>query len=80
MLAGYPIEWSPETGDKITRFSPFSAQAEAGNVLVLRGPWNERWFQMLEGFPELPHDDDVDATSRAFHLVAAGDLSLWARL
>jgi len=80
MLAGYPVEWSPETGDKITRFSPFSAQAEAGNVLVLRGPWNERWFQMLEGFPELPHDDDVDATSRAFHLVAASDLSLWAKL
>jgi predicted phage terminase large subunit-like protein len=80
MLAGYPIEYSPETGDKITRFSPFSAQAEAGNVLVLRGEWNERWFQMLEGFPELPHDDDVDSTSRAFSLVAASDLTLWARM
>lgn len=80
MLAGYPLEYSPETGDKITRFSPFSAQAEAGNVLVLRGSWNERWFQMLEGFPELPHDDDVDSTSRAFGLVAAGDLSMWARM
>jgi predicted phage terminase large subunit-like protein len=80
MLAGYMVEWSPETGDKITRFAPFSAQAEAGNVLVLRGTWNERWFQMLEGFPELPHDDDVDATSRAFNLVAAGDVSIWARM
>jgi len=80
MLAGFPIDYSPETGDKITRFSPFSAQAEAGNVLVLRGDWNERWFQMLEGFPELPHDDDVDSTARAFQLVAANNLNVWANL
>ena len=80
IMAGFPLEATPETGDKITRFSPFSAQCEAGNVLVLRGPWNERWFSMLEGFPELPHDDEVDATSRAFHLVAASTLSEWLRL
>jgi predicted phage terminase large subunit-like protein len=80
MLAGFPLESSPETGDKITRFSPFSAQAEVGNVLVLRGPWNERWFQILEGFPMLPHDDDVDSTSRGFQLVAQGSLGLWLRM
>ena len=80
LLAGFPMDSSPETGDKITRFSPFSAQAEAGNVLVLRGEWNERWFQVLEGFPELPHDDEVDATSRAFSLVAASSLQEWMRL
>lgn len=80
MLAGYRVDFSPETGDKVTRFSPFSAQAEAGNVLVVRGPWNERWFQMLEGFPELPHDDDCDATSRAFNTVAQSTLNEWLRL
>jgi predicted phage terminase large subunit-like protein len=80
MLAGYAVEFSPETGDKITRFSPFSAQCEAGNVMVLRGQWNERWFQMLEGFPELPHDDDCDATARAFQLVTQGNLAEWLRL
>lgn len=80
LLAGFPIDYSPETGDKITRFSPFSAQAEAGNVIVLRGDWNERWFHVLEGFPELPHDDDVDSTSRAFSLVAQGNLAQWMRL
>jgi predicted phage terminase large subunit-like protein len=80
MLAGYAVEFSPETGDKITRFSPFSAQAEAGNVLVLRGEWNDRWFQQLEGFPQLPHDDDCDATARAFNLVTKGNLSQWLRL
>jgi len=51
MLTGYVARATPESGDKTTRFSPFSAQAEAGNVLVLRGPWNEAWFSSLEGFP-----------------------------
>ncbi len=67
MLAGFSVRSSPESGDKITRFSGFSAQAEAGNVYVLRGRWNEEWFTALEGFPEATHDDDADSTSRAFN-------------
>jgi predicted phage terminase large subunit-like protein len=67
MLVGFNVRATPESGDKTTRFSPFSAQAEAGNVLVLRGPWNEGWFTALEGFPEAAHDDDADSTSRAFN-------------
>lgn len=67
LLSGYTARATPESGDKETRFRPFSAQAEAGNVLVLRGPWNEPWFSALEGFPEGKHDDDADATSRAFN-------------
>lgn len=71
-LSGYNVRSSTETGDKITRFSPFSAQAEGGNVDVLRGPWNDRWFTALEGFPAAKHDDDADSTSRAFDAVALG--------
>lgn len=67
MLSGYNVRSSPETGDKLTRFGGFSAQAEAGNVFYIRGPWNERWLSELEGFPEAPHDDDADSTSRAFN-------------
>lgn len=67
LLDGYNVSSSPESGDKITRFSPFSAQAEAGNVKVLRGDWNDEWFQELEGFPEAEKDDDVDSTSRAYN-------------
>jgi predicted phage terminase large subunit-like protein len=54
----------------VTRFGPFSAQAEAGNVDVLRGDWNDLWFTSLEGFPVAKHDDDPDSTSRAFAIVA----------
>jgi predicted phage terminase large subunit-like protein len=71
MLEGFKVGSSPESGDKVTRFSPFSAQAEAGNVLVLRGPWNEDWFSSLEAFPDAPHDDDADSTSRAFNALIA---------
>ncbi|MCY1237452.1 hypothetical protein D9M72_501470 [compost metagenome] len=67
LLAGFNARATPESGDKVTRFSPFSAQAEAGNVLVLRAPWNNAWFSSLEGFPEATHDDDADSTSRAFN-------------
>lgn len=69
-LTGYTVRFSPESGDKITRFSPFSAQAEAGNVLVVRGAWNEAWFAALEGFPEAARDDAADSTSRAFNELA----------
>lgn len=75
MLSGFNVRSSPETGDKVTRFSPFSAAAEAGNVMVLRGAWNEQWFTNLEGFPDMKHDDDADSTARAFnsmHTSSAG--------
>jgi predicted phage terminase large subunit-like protein len=68
LLAGYDVRFRLQSGDKITRFKAFSAQAEAGNILVLRGPWNEHWFGALEAFgPNVKHDDDADSTSEAFN-------------
>jgi predicted phage terminase large subunit-like protein len=68
LLVGFDVRFKLQSGDKVTRFKPFSAQAEAGNVLVLRGPWNERWFGALEAFgPDVKHDDDADSTSEAFN-------------
>lgn len=65
-LPGYRTTITRPTGEKTTRFSPFSAQCEAGNVDVLRGPWNTDLFDALEAFPEAKHDDDADACSEAF--------------
>jgi hypothetical protein len=53
----------------LTRFGPFSAQCRAGNVKVLRGSWNEDLFRVLEGFPDLAHDDEVDACSGALEML-----------
>jgi hypothetical protein len=52
-----------------TRFGPFSAQCSAGNVKFRRGPWNEDLFRVLEGFPDLAHDDEVDACSGALEML-----------
>jgi hypothetical protein len=55
--------------DKLTRFEPFSAQCRAGNVKIRRCPWNEDLFRVLEGFPDLAHDDEVDACSGALEML-----------
>ena len=58
-----------ESGDKLTRFGPFSSQCRAGNVRIRRGSWNEELFRVLEGFPDLAHDDEVDACSGALEML-----------
>ncbi len=69
-LAGYRVQTSPETGDKITRAEPFAAQLNVGNVLMLRASWNEALMEEMRMFPNGAHDDQIDALSRAFaHLI-----------
>lgn len=67
MLAGHHVHASPETGDKVVRARPFASQVNAGNVLMLRGPWNTPLIEELRLFPNGLHDDQVDAASRAFN-------------
>jgi predicted phage terminase large subunit-like protein len=66
MLAGYPVHSSPETGDKVTRAEPFASQVNVGNVLMLRGPWNDALREEMRMFPNGRNDDRIDALSRAF--------------
>lgn len=65
-LAGYRVTTSPESGDKITRAEPLAAQINVGNVLMLRGAWNNELVDEMRLFPNGAHDDQVDALSRAF--------------
>lgn len=82
MLAGYDVRVETMSKDKVTRAKAVSAQAEAGNIIVLRAPWNEELFAELENFPEGGHDDCVDVLSGAFNAMSGG-LSivdaLWGR-
>lgn len=79
LLQGFNVRFERETGDKVTRAKPFSAQCEAGNVAMVRAPWNEPVLQCLEAFPEGQHDDDVDAGSGAFNaLTQSGVLTYMA--
>jgi len=75
LLAGFVAYGSPESGDKITRAQPVAAQAEAGNIKILRGPWNEAFLMELETFPTGKMKDQVDALSRAFGALITGTRS-----
>lgn len=70
MLAGFVARAEPETGDKAMRAEPFSAQCEAGNVLIVKGAWNEAYLDELCLFPGGSFKDQVDATSGAFGKLA----------
>jgi predicted phage terminase large subunit-like protein len=72
LLAGYSAVVKPVTGDKATRAKPASAQAEAGNVKLLRGPWNELFLDEVCGFPNATFDDQVDAFADALNELALG--------
>jgi len=78
MLNGFLVTALPVTGSKEHRAGPASTQAQAGNIKVLRGPWNEAFFSELENFPEGLHDDQVDAFSDAYdELTTTRRVGVW---
>jgi predicted phage terminase large subunit-like protein len=62
-LDGFNVRFSTATGSKEVRAKPVSAHAEAGNVRLIRGLWNDDFLRELENFPTGRHDDAVDALS-----------------
>ncbi len=78
LLQGFPVKRNKVMKDKITRATPVSAQAEAGNIKVLAGRWNEDFFKELENFPDGNHDDIVDALSGAFLMINESTYNLAA--
>ncbi|RME71554.1 MAG: terminase, partial [Chloroflexi bacterium] len=70
LLAGYPVFTDKPSGDKLVRARPFLAQAQAGNVRLVRGAWNAAYLNELTAFPAGRNDDQWDATSGAFNKLA----------
>ena len=58
---------------KVIRAKPFRAQAEAGNVYLVQGSWNDEYLQELADFDGagLMHDDQVDGTSCAYNALVS---------
>ena len=70
LLSGYNVHFKHPTGSKEIRAMPFASQCEAGNMKLVRGPWNEAFLQELETFPAGKYKDQVDAASQGFSRLA----------
>lgn len=66
-LSGFSVYADRPTGDKDTRLEPFAAQAEAENVILVRGEWNGEWIEEIVSIPNATYRDQSDATSGAFN-------------
>lgn len=63
---GYDFDGIPPELSKEERAAPLAKQAQAGNVKLLSGAWNRLFLDEVAGFPNLPHDDQVDAATGGF--------------
>lgn len=70
LLAGYDVTAVRPTGEKSVRAKPASAQAQAGNVKLVRGRWNDTFLDEVCSFPNAQHDDQVDAFADALNELA----------
>ena len=73
-LAGWSVKVSTESGSKATRAAAVVSQVDAGNLTMLRAGWNLILTNELRVFPAGRNDDQVDALSRAFLMLAGGSL------
>ena len=69
-LAGFSVHAERPTGDKDVRMEPFAAQAEAGNVKLVRGAWNAAWLDEITAIPNGAYRDQGDASAGGFNKLA----------
>lgn len=65
-LAGHAVHFSPESGSKEDRAIPLAAQAECGNLVLVRGEWTDAFVTEAIEFPRGAWKDQIDAASRMF--------------
>lgn len=71
-LSGFNVHSSPETGSKADRAAPLAAQAELGNLYLVRGDWNAAFISEAQSFTghESGISDQIDGATRAFSKLA----------
>jgi predicted phage terminase large subunit-like protein len=74
-LAGFNVRAYPVTQAKMVRWKPLSAQVQAGNVKLVRGPWNEAFINELcaltDNQKDYGHDDQADAAAGGFNALTS---------
>lgn len=75
-----PSACRPET-DKFSRMSGHTARFEAGKVMFPKNaPWLADHLRELLGFPQVQHDDQVDALAQLLEWVAKNDFVDYSQL
>jgi predicted phage terminase large subunit-like protein len=69
-LAGYEVYAETVSGAKEVRAEPLASQMEIGNVLLLKGHWNEEFIEELRLFPNGSAKDQVDSAAGSFNKIA----------
>ena len=70
MLAGFNAKAEAQSGDKVTRANPLSAQIEIGRVSVLQRVWTKPLLDEMRFFPKGKFKDQVDASASAFNALS----------
>ena len=79
ILPDFAVIAEKVSGSKFERAMPFSSQAEAGNIKVIRGHWNNDFFEEVELFPDSKYKDQVDACTGAYNLLSSPSSGLRVR-
>jgi predicted phage terminase large subunit-like protein len=71
-LVGFDVRCRPKSIDKLTHARPMAAQAgpKVKNVVLVSAQWNDEFLREHNDFPEGTNDDQVDAASGAFNILA----------
>lgn len=72
-MRAYAMDAKAPYGDKYTRAAPVASRCSTGRVTLVRGAWNRAFIDELAMFPAAAHDDQVDALSGAYSMLAGGD-------
>lgn len=75
VLGGYAFRGRRSTGSKEAYIDPLVAQAEAGNVRLVSGEWNERFLEQVEIWP-LGHDDMLDSVAKAYNELSLNTVNI----
>lgn len=79
-LTGFVVHGVQVRKGKTERAAPMASAAEAGNIVLVNGPWVQAFLDEAEAFPTASHDDQIDAFSGAFGqlvLVPRSQLVSW---
>jgi predicted phage terminase large subunit-like protein len=78
VLKGFTFRGHKTTGNKALRANPVSSAAEAGNFMLVRGPWINTFLDEAVSFPGGSHDDQIDSVSGCVEMLTTKKIMAWA--